>query len=262
MSFIQITIDHHVLTYEMAQTPLADVWLDFMLSLSPDRYVWKDLQEIHILTVNGQKLSQQRLDHLTEEMQLIYRDFNDLHLQFHKNTEKEHDIRWSEINNLIHDLERPVSKDSTIAKFYVGYDPERTDLPLITERLRPNWAHSRKSGDLCLGYHTIGKSLWHCCRDHDPEVIKQGYVSPQIKIGPEVLLFFGNISQLSNSKKHSMIEKFLSDYNFLDLVDLNDPANQYHGEPLLARLLDPMEKVLEWLTPNSEIQQLQILPFR
>jgi hypothetical protein len=145
-----------------------------------------------------------------------------------------------------------------LIKFYMDQPQELPQIPLA---LRPWWQHTVVTGDLRLGYHTIGKTLWHCCRDRDTGAVLQGLIRPQETISTELLMYFGPTETITNTDKHQQIQRWLRDHNLEDHVDLDDPRYQYHGQPLIARLIDPQpSEVLRWLRPYHRPQSLQIFP--
>jgi hypothetical protein len=259
MSLIQITIDNHVLTYQVVDSALSRSWLSMMLAIGGPVPLWRSVNELHIRTPESQQLSQARLAEIVDRMGVRYRDLNDLHLQFQTACEQgQWTDDWAEINLLVHDLESRIHPRSATAKFYVDYDRE---LEPIDPELRDHWAHRAVSGDLCMGYHTIGKTLWHACHDDDPDVVRADQLRPQLTLNPELLLYWGHTLPLTNQVKHQQIRDWLAHNHLAAQVDLTDPVNQYHGEPLLARQLDPdPDSVLAWIKPWSQIQQFHIIP--
>jgi hypothetical protein len=257
MSLIQITIDGRVLTYKTPSTPLVKIWLDLMLRNRPGPApIWTEFLQTNLQTQGSEQRARQTL----EKMGLADRDLNDLHLEFQQRTESGAMTReWQLINDLIHQAETAQRSQTACMKFYVDY---HTELPAITDSLRPLWAHSAQSGDLCLGYHTIGKTLWHCYQDRDTVVIDQGLLRPQQSVGTEIMLFWGPRDPRTNDQRHRAVKQWLASSGLLPRVDLDDPRHRYHGSPLLARLIDPSpESVLEWLDLDSQITHLQIIPF-
>ena len=258
MTILQLTIDSRTLTYQVVPSALSRVWLEFMRGFG--QLSWRKFEQASLIAQGTELVAQQALDHLCARMAIHYQDLNDLHLQFQQQMEQtQYTPEWARINDLVHQLEKPTNSDQATLRFYLDYGDR--NLPDIIPELRESWGHRAQSGDLCLGYHTIGKTLWHACRDQDLAVVRTGQLRPQTTISTEMLFFWGRTDPKNNADRTFLIGQWLAQHQLTDCVDLDNPLHQYHGEPLLARLIDPSpESVLTWITAHSQVEQFQILP--
>lgn len=124
---------------------------------------------------------------------------NFLHLKFHEYMEQLEDKNevgvttsaLKELNILIHQIEQnKMALDSPVFTQYLIFL-----LRLTKDRQMSTEDHLAKTlelhfGDLMLGYCTIGKSLFHCYKDQDLELIKSQMVRDQTIIRSEVVCAF------------------------------------------------------------------------
>ena len=262
MTQLLLTIDSRTLTYQMVPGPLTDLWLNLMYSVSDNLLTWHEFRQVDLQAPGSRSWAQHTLDQICARMAIRYQDLNDLHLQFQQQMEQEgYTDDWAKINDLVHQLEQPDSRHVARLRFYLDYQNNNTVLPLIPPELRPLWSHQAQSGDLRLGYHTVGKTLWHACKDQDVGVVRDRQLRPQETISTEMLFFWGRSDPKNNDDRQFLIGQWLSREGLTDCVDVTDPRHQYHGEPLLARLIDPDPRtVLTWITPHSQVEQFQIVP--
>ena len=153
MTILQLTIDSRILTYQMVPTALSRVWLEFMRGFN--QLSWREFEQVSLSARGIELVAQQALDQLCARMGIRYQDLNDLHLQFQQQMEQaQYTPEWARINDLVHQLEKPTNSDQATLRFYLDYGDR--NLPSIIPELRESWGHRAQSGDLCLGYHTIG----------------------------------------------------------------------------------------------------------
>ncbi len=143
-----------------------------------------------IVTIEGElvaasKLSQERLNYL--------------HLRFHEFMEQLEDKNLNnitttalkELNILIHQIEQNRSAlDSPVFTQYLIFLLRKTKDIAMSEEDHLAKTLELHYGDLMLGYCTIGKSLFHCYKDQDLELIKSKMVRDQEIIRTEVVCTF------------------------------------------------------------------------
>ena len=107
--------------------------------------------------------------------------------------------------------------------------------------------HDPSFGDLLLGYHTVGKNIYHCWKDNDIELVKKGMVRPQRTISNEVVLFFNRHRGTGGSafnrpgeyrRVSKQVIQWVADNNLDQYVDMSQPEHQITSCPLVAQLVD------------------------
>jgi hypothetical protein len=246
----QISVDNqgslYTLDFELDKGPVVDLWLACVRELlqgqwtiSPTQWTrsWPTQATIEEETV--------RVYALAERLGLPPGlDLNALHLEFHRAHDSANtDPGWDQLNLMIHGLEEQ-QRTLTRARWWrsgFGFflaDPVDSYVPSrpIPPELRPFWAHTAQSGELLLGYHTVGKSLADCYRDNDVDCVAQGMTRQQQTVSTETVCLWapdqGNISQ---AVTHKEIVAWLEQNGIKDKVDLDLHEYQYHRLPKLGR---------------------------
>jgi hypothetical protein len=181
-----------------------------------------------------------------------YKIINYLHLKFHELEEKEniHMPALVKLNNLIHRIEQ-VNNGSKEKKVFVSYylrndNVERFIIPidLNDDNLRQYWTQQASSGDLLLGYHTVGKNLWHCYVTDDSDCVRQGMVRPQECISAEVQMVFAtNDWHFDRSHYYQKIPEWLKENNIgSDIIELTGAHTAFYF-PILGKLTPESQAV-------------------
>jgi len=167
---------------------------------------------------------------------------NQLHKEFHAKGELGSNNELEELNTPIHSLEHALRLIKSPQRWnsQVGFylEPSFTE-PVTNHSLYKYWNYNPTNNDLCLGYHTIGKNLYHCWRDNDVQLIRDGMLRPQITISTEVNLVFtrGNpifdpLDELSNR-----VDRWIEHNELTKFVNRTAPEHQYLGAPLLGKYI-------------------------
>lgn len=185
---------------------------------------------------------------------------NHLHYEFHRFEEAILTERWRIIDNsydplqivnvLIHKLEQMTTN------WFSGFDLEKTllvstffihrtnptdgnpslSLRPITDDLYQYWNPSDSNGVLLLGYHTVGKTLYHCYRDNDVNLIRQGMVRPQVTIGTETQMFFGGWPVVDQQPLLEGMHQWVRDNQLENYVNSYEPKHSLSQQPLLGKI--------------------------
>ena len=173
-------------------------------------------------------------------------DINALHLLFHSYYDDENpaDYEWDLLNRRIHHLEEQQSSLASPNYQRAGFNcviaDEETNLVEqrpIPDNLRHFWAHIPKSGDLLLGYYTLGKTIYNCVKDNDQECVRQRMVRPQQMVSTENLCGWSNVNLKINNagNRHTEVLKWVRYNKLEEFIDLSLPENQFHGQPRLGQ---------------------------
>lgn len=191
---------------------------------------------------------------------------NQLHYEFHRLEETVAIQKWRIINGSydplqivnvsIHKLEQMVAlfrgvdnigrkaDISLMSSFFI----HRTDPKLgsvistrtIPEHFYQYWNHDDAFGVLLLGYHTIGKNLFHCYRDNDVELVQRGMVRPQIILGTEAQLVFSKLPPENCAGQQAQylreMHQWVKNNHLESFVDLNDPKHNLGQQPMLGKI--------------------------
>lgn len=255
MKHLVIHIDDHELIYRMDTHALAQSWIKFItqdhtcLSWSADHF--KETV-FSLPAVEGQY--HHELAELCAQLGVASDDHNWLHLQFQQQTQCS--VPWTRVNQLIHQIEDQ-HKNFVYAKFWVDH---ATALPLILPQHRSLWQHVPRAGDLCMGYHTVGKTLWHACQDNDTEVVRTLQLKPQQTINTEIMLYWRMGPGRANSQCRLALTRWLKQNLLTEYVNLDLLENRYHHQPRLAQLLSPSPAhCAELWHAQSQIQHMQFV---
>jgi hypothetical protein len=250
MTQIAFTLADQRLQYQFVPTPLADLWLSLAQGGS-----WPKAHSVSVSLPQQHTELRTRLDSVCDQLALATRDLNQLHLLFHQSSEHTTPL-WAELNSIIHQLEHQQRDlDYAWIKFSLPLQFEPHE---IADDLRPFWSQLLCAGDLCLGYHTVGKTLWHCFWDDDPEPVRQGLLAPQQQLGPELLLRLGGRARSQRDQWPQLI-RWLQANDLEHCVDPRDPQHRYPGQPLLARLTTTLSPdFLAALTMDTEPRDIEL----
>jgi len=193
---------------------------------------------------------------------------NHLHYEFHRFEEAVANEPWRVVNKtfdplqivnvLIHKLEQMTNtwfagcepdKTLLVSTFFVhrvnSYDgnPVLAIRPIPTE-LYQYWNHGDVFGVLLLGYHTIGKNLFHCYKDNDVELVQRGMVRPQIILGTETQLVFSKWQHRTGQQAQYLREmhQWVKDNHLESFVDLNDPKHNLSQQPVLGKIQNNIDR--------------------
>jgi len=194
-------------------------------------------------------------------------DINALHLLFHSYYDDENpaDLEWDLLNRRIHHLEEQqrsmASPNFQRAGFNCVIADEESDLVEqrpIPDNLKHFWAHIPRSGDLLLGYYTLGKTIYNCVKDNDQDCVRQRMVRPQQMISTENLCGWSNAGMLKRAtagSRHTEVLKWVRYNKLEEFIDLSLPENQFHGQPRLGEYTGTMslEEINDLLTGGKVV---------
>lgn len=269
MTTIILELDDCEFEYEPADTPVARIWVQQIRDLTEHTPVPGYCRKIKNSWI---KRSYADADGLLARINLLLaqmdrqpisgtRDsLNRLHQEFQlSKSDDPHHREWHQLNLLIHEMEF-VDHSQIRANLgcYAEYGPE-LDRPLITPELRPYWGYYPQGGDLCLGYHTVGKDLGTAWRDQDEDIVRAHMIQPQERISPELVAYLGPMQPRFNPLVNAEIQKWLRSAGMGQHIDFNDPRYQYQGQPLLGKLIkSPSLADMMWLRDSHQIRAIRI----
>jgi len=124
---------------------------------------------------------------------------NYLHLKFHEYEEQLQGEQTGtpttnslrELNVLIHQIEQNIGalNSGVFTQYLIFLLKETVTTPMDSADHMAKTLELRH-GDLMLGYCTVGKSLFHCYKDNDLDLIKNRVVRDQVVISSEVICAF------------------------------------------------------------------------
>lgn len=153
-------------------------------------------------------------------------------------------LRWQRVNSLIHHIESLRGSSTWLA---VSRDCDIRQA--IDPSLYPYWSHMQCVGDLCLGFNTIGKNLSACYIDQDQQQLAQGMVQTQKDLHSQALLTIARPDPLAHQRWAQRVQLWAQSIDHPQ--DLTQGLHQYHGCPLIARVID-LESMHKW---HSAVQQ-------
>lgn len=234
------------LDYELDNNPLVDLWLDCVRTQLSRPWKVNHLQWTRTFTTKA-TLAQalKELEESREELELDpSMDINALHLLFHNYYEGRGvpDHRWDRLNLRIHKVEEqtrtindPQGQRTGWAFVLSGKSTDLVEERAIPSWLRHHWFHVPRSGELILGYYTVGKTIADCYRDNDVECVRSGGVRPQITVSTETTcLWSPEPGAIRDRPLLADVEKWVKDNQLEDYVDLGLKENQYYGAPRLG----------------------------
>ena len=238
-------------------------WSTYIPSLEKINAIWKIMYDL-VQETNSKKYVDidyismpESFDPTVQQQPLL----NYLHYEFHRfeeEVENEPHRRIHQpngyydplqaLNMWIHTLEKLMSiyddrydadpNRALIACGFMIHSGNRDTVAIDDPELYKHWHYPNESGDMVLGYHTVGKNTMHCYQDNDVALVKKGMVRPQKFIGPEVMMMFaGWPRDLGLPEKITKgIIQWFKDNQLESYVDLSLPENNLPGSPLLAKL--------------------------
>ncbi len=237
------------LDFELDNNPLVNLWLDCVETQMITPWKVSELQWTRIWTT-AESLARAELELESSCLELnIHQhlgDLNKLHMLFHSYYEQggAPDPEWDRLNKRIHKLEEQqrslgvaVAQRTGFGMFLKDRDQDRVEQRPITEDLRHYWANSPRSGELLLGYYTLGKTLADCVRDNDIECVRAGMVRAQQQVSTETMCLWGSThpSIIKRVITFRQIEQWVKDNGLESYIDLSLPEHQYSGTPRLGQ---------------------------
>lgn len=263
-----------VLSFDIVDNDLTDMWKQqvVLLKSQPDcqiyRNQWIKLRATRERLSNlwySMKVAVDRFNFISSNNIVMgskpetdsetQKELNYLHLEFHKfvdacTKDSEEFELMDQLNMEIHQIEimqRELAGNwiEQCAGFFFHSDslnlvPNSARLqPIDDPKIYQFWDHDEQFGDLLLGYHTIGKSLFNCWIDNDVHAVKSGMVRPQITVGNEVVMSFRDTSYPGNAKRLlADMQGWVLDQGLDQYIDAWEPRHAIVGRPLLGRIRD------------------------
>jgi len=262
------------LRYQIADTPVSQIWLNCVRyhMQSPDWHIydnqwiktyptlekvqalWKSMKTLVDDINAGTHLKIDHIDMPSEFDPTIDNRplLNYLHFEFHRH--HENNIRstrlrkgldpLSQLNIDVHTLETWIpnlnDKSHTVLScgffLYSSRPSEGGNVPIPDTRLYEYWNHDAQFGDFLLGYHTVGKNIFHCSYDNDVDLVKKGFVRPQRTISTETLLHFENHRPGYAAGLTKKGHEWVKNNDLEQYIDLSLPENNVSCHPLLGCL--------------------------
>lgn len=189
---------------------------------------------------------------------------NFLHYEFHRLEEEglKHPI-LGRLNMLIHETEELFTESKlnnptlqTRSGFYLQTPafPNYIDFDTNVPENASHWDYVPGYGDLTLGYHTVGKNIYHCCVNDDVALVKNRMVRPQKNISTETVLTFNQhgaaTKEMVMNKMKTRVTNWVLANNLESYIDMSQPENNLYGQPLIGRLVgnytqDDVLKILQ-----------------
>lgn len=262
--------DRIALNFKLDTNPLVDIWLDCVrsqLTQSSELEYYQycrsfTTKETHAAALASVEISRNQLG-LSADL-----DINAMHLLFHQQYEDHNTpkLEWELLNKRIHHLEeqernllKNTQKKTGFNCVLIDRQTRITQLRPIPSELRSYWGHAPSSGELFLGYYTLGKTIYNCVEVNDIECVRQGMVRPQQHISTEVLCYWGNYTspyrqQQANLIRQKQVANWLTRNKLEQYIDLSQPENQYHGMPRLGEYVGSMSlEEINQLLNNGKI---------
>jgi hypothetical protein len=274
--FVQTHLDQDpvALDYALDTNGLVDIWLDcvrtqFTRPWKINHHQWTKT----FATAASVAQAKQDIEQTRQELELdLNLDTNSLHLLFHSHyeslTDKILDHRWGRLNSNIHRLEEqqrslndPLGQRAGFGFVVTNKGTDLTELRAIPSHLRNHWFHVPKSGELLLGYYTLGKTIADCYRDNDLECVRKGLVRPQQTISTETVCLWGlKPGPIRRLPLVSEVTKWVKDNDLAQYIDLGLKENQYYGQPRLGEYCGDLsiEEINE-LLENAAIVSVQLI---
>jgi len=256
------------LEFTLDRNPLVDLWLECVETQFTVPWHVNHLQWCTSFTTEASL--QRSLEDIEQSRTALdldrNLDINALHLLFHSYYEDQGnaaDHEWDLLNRRIHKLEEQQRTIGLPGYQRCGFNcviaDEETNLveqrPIPPE-LRHFWSHIPRSGDLLLGYYTLGKTIYNCVKDNDQDCVRQGMVRPQQQVSTENLCHFGSYAITANAgNRHTEVLKWVRYNKLEEFIDLALPENQFHGQPRLGQYTGTMslEKINDLLTDGKVV---------
>jgi hypothetical protein len=191
---------------------------------------------------------------------------NQLHYKFHCFEEAVVAERWrivddsydplQIVNVLIHKLEQMNTAwfsgqelDNTllVSTFFIHRTNPSDGNPILSTRTIPvehyqYWNPNDADGVLLLGYHTIGKNLYHCFRDNDVDLVRNRMLRPQINLGTEAQMFFSKWPVTNQDECLRDMHQWVHANQLESYADLSDPRHNLSQQPLLGKIQNKIDR--------------------
>lgn len=185
---------------------------------------------------------------------------NHLHYEFHRFEEAVATERWRVINDaydplqvvnvLIHKLEQmttawfggwELDKTLLVSTFFVHRVNPNDGNPVLALRPIPTelyqyWNPSDANGVLLLGYHTIGKNLYHCYKDNDVNLVKMNMLRPQVMLGTETQMYFAGWPVADQQPFLDGMHQWVKDNHLESYVNSYEPQHNLSQQPVLGKI--------------------------
>jgi len=246
------------LEFVLDQNPLVDLWVECLIAQYTSASLEYFFGTSSFTTVETVAAARTAVELSRNTLGLDPKlDVNELHLLFHRRCEDPTPggLEWATLNRRIHHLEEQERNLLNNTRLKTGFNcvvvdavTKGTQQRPISADLRSYWAHAPRSGELFLGYYTIGKTIYNCFKDQDHECVRQGMVRQQQQVSTEALCYWDKFGASSNSTwqqetnraRHQQIVNWLSQHGLENSIDLNLLENQYHGMPRLGEYAGPL----------------------
>ena len=235
------------LDFELDNNPLVTIWLECVRSQFAIPWRVNHLQWRRCWTTEHTlAASQADLLATCEELGLDPAlDINVLHGLFQSYYENsgEPSEAWDRLNRHIHKIEEqkrslgnPLAQRTGFGMVISEQDSPRVEQRPIPVELRNYWGHIPRSGELLLGYYTLGKTIADCVRDNDVECVRSGGVRPQEQISTETMcLWSPTPSFIKQVLTLAQVTRWVKNNNLEQYIDLSLTKNQYFGSPRLGK---------------------------
>jgi hypothetical protein len=234
------------LDFELDNNPLVDIWLDCVKTQLSNPWKVNHLQWRRCWTTE-ETLAKARRDLKVCCLELGINpklDINTHHAMFqsyYENGGAPSEL-WDRLNQRIHKIEEqersinnPTAQRTGFGMVISERDSSHVEQRPIPPELRSLWGHVPRSGELLLGYYTLGKTIADCVRDNDIECVKTGGVRPQQQISTETMCLWSPTPSITKRVLSiTQIAQWVKVNNLEEYVDLNLPENQYAGAPRLG----------------------------
>jgi len=284
------------LRYQIVDTPVSQKWLERVrwVTSHPDCHIfenqwiassaskekisalWKEMKRL-VDEANSGKYIQVDFIDMPEEFDETRNNrqiLNYLHYEFHRFEEQLNGILVEydpliRLNVDIHVLETMLNSygNDLLAGFFLhashnegvvaGIHVEEITDPSLYEY----FLHDVVFGDLLLGYHTVGKNIYHCYVDNDIDLVKKNMIRPQRTISNEVILSFSETIRQPQYEGHSKLVledliKWVDDNELNEYVDMSLPENQAVARPLLGQLVNRDEVTYDEVNEIFELGKI------
>lgn len=237
------------LDFELDNNALVDVWLDCVRTQLAAPWKVNHLQWRRCWTTD-ETLAAARADLVAscEELGLDPAlDINGLHALFTSYYENggAPNEAWDGLNRHVHKIEEqqrslgnPLAQRTGFGMVISEQDSPRVEQRPIPEELRHYWGHVPRSGELLLGYYTLGKTIADCVRDNDVECVRSGGVRPQEQISTETMcLWSPTPSFIKQVLTLAQVTQWVKYHNLEQYIDLSLTKNRYFGSPRLGKYI-------------------------
>src|SRR5210317_88145 len=166
-----------------------------------------------------------------------------------------------QLNVDIHVMESQVDSRESMEYGFFLVSQDEFKLYEITENSIYDYFNTpEKNGSLLLGYHTVGKNIFHCCLNNDVELVKAGLVRPQKTISTEVVLSFGASEDHSSDDLIAWVNDWLLENNLKDYIDMNEPMHRTPLRPILGAIVNEVSpKKINELFTFSKVMNVRLI---